>query len=77
MEHNYRFFIFAVPQPLVDLHVKLLRKARKSVSGERWEKALIKFCHTYSKADGWELERFGYKKSHISVKLRLLKVSLS
>ncbi|KAK7864582.1 hypothetical protein R5R35_003175 [Gryllus longicercus] len=65
-----------VPQPLVDLHVKLLRKARKSVSGERWEKAIIKFCHSYSNQDGWEIERFGYKKARISVKLRILKMLL-
>lgn len=32
----------SVPKPLVELHVKLLRKIGKSVSSERWEKYLAK-----------------------------------
>ncbi|KAK4883507.1 hypothetical protein RN001_006826 [Aquatica leii] len=62
-----------VPQELIDLHVKLLRKARKSVSSERWERAIIKFCHGFCSQDAWEIERFGYKKARLSSKLRILK----
>lgn len=31
-----------VPKPLVELHVKLLRKIGKSVTPDRWEKYLVK-----------------------------------
>ncbi|XP_064214033.1 remodeling and spacing factor 1 isoform X2 [Tribolium castaneum] len=62
-----------VPQELIDLHIKLLRKSRKSVSNERWERAIIKFCHTFCSQDAWEIERFGYKKARLSSKIRVLK----
>ncbi|KAJ8674843.1 hypothetical protein QAD02_010629 [Eretmocerus hayati] len=65
-----------VSPELMDLHIKLLRKARKSVYPDRWEKAIIKFCHSYSNQDGWELERIGYKKTRVAIKLRLLKALL-
>ena len=50
-----------------------MRKLKKSVSLDKWERALAKFAHTYSSSDGWELERFGYKRQKIGLKLRLLK----
>ena len=62
-----------VRDDLALFHVKLLRRLKKSVSIDKWERSVAKFAHTYSNNDGWELERFGYKKSKLSVKLRLLK----
>ena len=54
-------------------HIKLLRKLKKSVSVDKWERALAKFAHTYNTEDGWEIERFGYKRCKLNLKLRLLK----
>lgn len=36
----------------------------------------FQFCHEYSSVDAWEIERFGFLKSKLSVKLELLKVCL-
>uniref|UniRef100_A0A182SX07 DDT domain-containing protein n=1 Tax=Anopheles maculatus TaxID=74869 RepID=A0A182SX07_9DIPT len=66
----------AVPQALVDLHIKLMRKINKKVPAARWELALAKFAHSYSHQDAWEIERFGYKTANLAVKLRVLKALL-
>merc|ERR1712130_30897 len=58
---------------LITFQVRLLRKLKKSVSMDKWERALIKFCFTYSTEDGWELDRFGYKRAKLSLKIRIVK----
>merc|ERR1711936_620941 len=58
---------------LITFMVRLLRKMKKSVSMEKWEKALVKFAFTCSSEDGWELDRFGYKKAKLALKIRLIK----
>lgn len=73
--------IFTIPsfvlvhEDLKNFLVKLLRKSRKSVQPDKLNTALVKFCYTYSLQDGWEIERFGYQKASLGVKLRLIKVS--
>lgn len=39
---SYHPVCFSVPKPLVELHIKLLRKMGRSVSTDRWEKYLAK-----------------------------------
>ena len=62
-----------VKEELIMFHVRLLRKMKKSVDIPKWERAILKFANTYSFADGWEIERFGYKNCKLNLKLRLLK----
>ncbi|OTF78127.1 hypothetical protein BLA29_006271, partial [Euroglyphus maynei] len=56
---------------LIDLHIKLLRKRRKYINKEKWEKALMRFCSEYSNIDAWNLEQFGYKNADLSLRLRI------
>lgn len=63
-----------VSAELQDLHVKLLRKLKRSVNPEKWEKAIIKFCYFYGGTDdAFEIERYGYLHSSLAVKLRIIK----
>nr|XP_014350221.1 PREDICTED: remodeling and spacing factor 1 isoform X2 [Latimeria chalumnae] len=63
----------AVPKPLVELHLKLMRKIGKSVSADRWEKYLIKICQEFNSTWAWELEKKGYQEMTIECKLGILK----
>ncbi|KAL4090428.1 hypothetical protein QTP88_025264 [Uroleucon formosanum] len=62
-----------VPDALVDLHIKLLRRVKKSVHADKWERAVLKFCQEYSIPEFWELEHYGYKGISVKLKLRILK----
>jgi remodeling and spacing factor 1 len=63
-----------VTSELHDIHVKLLRKLKRSVVPEKWEKAIIKFCYFYGNMDdAFQIERYGYLHSDFRVKLRILK----
>ncbi|XP_026865168.2 remodeling and spacing factor 1 isoform X1 [Electrophorus electricus] len=63
----------SVPQPLIELHVKLLRKLGKSVTPDRWEKYLVKVCQEFNSTWAWELERKGYPEMSIECKTDILK----
>ncbi|XP_076846927.1 remodeling and spacing factor 1 [Brachyhypopomus gauderio] len=63
----------SVPQPLIELHVKLLRKLGKSVTPDRWEKYLVKVCQEFNSTWAWELERKGYPEMSTECKTDLLK----
>ncbi|XP_059932427.1 remodeling and spacing factor 1 isoform X1 [Gadus macrocephalus] len=62
-----------VPQPLVDLHVKLLRKLGKSVTSDRWEKYLAKVCQELNSSWAWELEQNRYMQMSMESKSTILK----
>ena len=69
-------FIFnSAPDELVQLHIKLLRKRRKYIQRDKWERALAKFISEYSNVDAWELERYGYKNVNLGIRLTAFKVN--
>ncbi|XP_063893593.1 remodeling and spacing factor 1 isoform X3 [Helicoverpa armigera] len=66
-----------VLDPLKELHLRLLRRAHKTVASNRWERFMIKFCHQQGHhQEAWEIERFSYKKASTQVKLKVLKLLL-
>lgn len=73
---NLTLFLFTVPDELVDLHIKLLRKKSKYIQKDKWERAFVKFISEYSNVDAWEMERYGYKNVQLHIKIDALKVML-
>lgn len=71
-----RFRCFAVPPELIDLHIRLMRKARKNVNPDRWQRTLAKFCYFSLPDDCWQLEQKGYKELTRPQRLRILVVSV-
>ncbi|XP_016303147.1 remodeling and spacing factor 1-like [Sinocyclocheilus anshuiensis] len=63
----------AVPRPLIELHVKLLRKIGKSVTPDRWEKYLVKVCQEFNSTWAWEMERKSYLEMTVACKTGILK----
>ncbi|XP_058489843.1 remodeling and spacing factor 1 isoform X2 [Solea solea] len=63
----------SVPKPLVELHVKLLRKLGRSVTTDRWEKYLAKVCQELNSTWAWELEQKGYQEMSMECKSSILK----
>ncbi|KAM4699401.1 remodeling and spacing factor 1 isoform 1-T1 [Discoglossus pictus] len=63
----------AVAKPLMELHLKLMRKIGKSVTVERWEKYMVKICQDYNSTWAWEMEKKGYQEMSVECKVGLLK----
>ena len=70
---RYFHLIVIVHEELTELHIKLLRKRRKYINKDKWEKSLVKFVSEYNNVDAWELERFGYRGVKTGIRLELLK----
>ncbi|XP_015781736.1 remodeling and spacing factor 1 [Tetranychus urticae] len=64
------------PEELVELHIKLLRKRRKYIQRDKWERALARFISEYSNVDAWELERYGYKNVNLGIRITAFKTLL-
>ncbi|TRY99158.1 hypothetical protein DNTS_033985 [Danionella cerebrum] len=63
----------SVPGPLIELHVKLLRKIGKSVTLDKWEKYLVKVCQEFNRTLAREMERKSYLKMKVECKTNILK----
>ncbi|XP_026105225.1 remodeling and spacing factor 1-like [Carassius auratus] len=63
----------SVPRPLIELHIKLLRKIGKSVTPDRWEKYLVKVCQEFNSTWAWEMERKSYLEMTVECKTGILK----
>lgn len=71
---TFWFCIVEVSELIQYLHVYLLRRIKKNVPGDRWERELVKFCFSYSQWDAWELEERGYAKLKLKTRLAIIRV---
>ncbi|XP_067949522.1 enolase-phosphatase E1-like [Watersipora subatra] len=55
------------------LHLYLLRRIKKNVPGDRWERELVKFCMSYNQWNAWELEERGYGKLKVQTRLCIIR----
>jgi len=67
-------FITETPALISELHIYLLRRLKRNVQTDRWERQLVQFCDTYSYIDAWELEQVGYAKLKLKTKLAIIRV---
>ncbi|KAL0973112.1 hypothetical protein UPYG_G00199120 [Umbra pygmaea] len=62
-----------VPEPLVELHLNLLRNLGKSVSLHKWQRYLAKVCRDINSNWAWELKHRGYQDMSMEYKINILK----
>ena len=60
-----------IPTPSADhpAQIKLLRKLKKTVSFDKWERVLTRFTFSYSSEDGWELDRSVSSRNLIIIRI--------
>lgn len=73
--HCLNIILAEVPEIVQGLHIYLLRRIKKNVPGDRWQRELVKFCLTYNRWDAWELEKLGYAKLKLQTRLAIIRVS--
>lgn len=73
---SFHVFVTDVPALISELHIFLLRRIKRNVPIDKWERELAKFCHSYNQWHAWEVEESGYAKLKLSTRLAIIRVSL-